>query len=270
MPGGRDPLGARTRYILRKVGEEVGIAGNPVRDDDQCRKQDLRWLRQFHRLPRRQALPYAELVRASVEQLLLHPLPQHPARPVRTQQMWVTVERLDLTVLGRHAVVPADRDRELPSLLDRPTVPLLQPLPQQHLPGQPVRCEPPIRAHRLLRAHIQPMATHDLRQLLYLAGEGGRRLPDVVHTGQPHHQPARIHFPTRQRAAISLRTDSGNHSSHNRPATAALSSICRHKGSHRSESRSCLAHTLNAGPPSRARSPTGVPPSPVMPDTYRM
>ncbi|PZT76268.1 hypothetical protein DNK56_23225 [Streptomyces sp. AC1-42W] len=42
---------------------------------------------------------------------------------------------------------------------------------------------------------------------------------------------------------MTRRTPAGNHESHNRPATAALSSMCRHPA----ESRSCLAHTVRVG-----------------------
>ncbi|MFF4763319.1 ATP-binding protein [Streptomyces sp. NPDC001292] len=55
---------------------------------------------------------------------------------MRAQQMGVAVECLDLAVLRRHPVMAAHRHRELPGLLDRPAVPLLQPLPQLELDGE--------------------------------------------------------------------------------------------------------------------------------------
>lgn len=69
--------------------------------------------------------------------------------------------------------------------------------------------------------------------------------------------------------AISPRTLAGSHLSHNRPATAALSSMCRHSGSHPSESLSYFAHTVRTGPSSLPRRPEPDFPSPVMPDEYR-
>lgn len=97
-----------------------------------------------------------------------------------------------------------------------------------------------------------------------MAGERGRGLAGVAHSSGPHGESTCVRLTARQRLSDQLPHPTRSHWPHNRTATAALFSMCRHSGSRPSASRSCLAHTARGGPPILCSRPLQAPPPPVV------
>jgi hypothetical protein len=188
LPGRGETLLVIAGRPIGEVREELWVAGDPVGDDDQRGEQHLHRLRQPDRPPSLQPFGHTETLGAGVEQFGLHLPPDRTARTGSSQQFLTLVQGLDLAVFGRHAMMSAHGDRELSGASGRPPVPFLQPLSQQHLPGQTVRRDPPVRSHRPRRAHLQSLAAHRVGEQIDLTGERRGGLADVVHSGEPHGQ----------------------------------------------------------------------------------
>ncbi len=204
LPGGLDALRLRTGALLREVGEEIGIAGDPVGHDDDAGQEHLDGLRQLGALDRPQYVDCSEYCRARVEQLELHIAPQLFARPGCTDQVLAQFEVVQLPVSRRHPVVPTDDHRQLPGGPVLPLVPLHQPFLEDQLTGEPVRGGAPVVPVLLRITHRQPGRPHVLGEPVDLTRERGRGLPDVVHGRQPHGELPRQYLAASERVGDQL------------------------------------------------------------------
>ncbi len=192
-----DPVRIAAWAFLGKEQEEIGVAGDPVRHDDNGAQHDLDWLGKLDGPPVVQSIPDAVRRGTGVEEFRLDTVPEVFAAAGCPQQLGVLVKVGERVVSGRDSVVSTHRDCEGHRATGGPSL-AFQPFLQDDLAGQAV-WGPRAGVPELLRCrHVQPLVPHAGGQLFDLAGKRWGGLSDVVDRGQPHHERPGVRVPTGQ------------------------------------------------------------------------
>ncbi len=153
-------------------------------------------------------------------------------------------------------MMPTHHHRELPRLPRRPAVPLLKPLRQQHLPGQPVRSQPAIHPSTLKTPHRQTRIPHPVSERLHLITQTPAS-PSRCHGHPPATPPTAARPPPPQ--AAPHRPDAAHCTATTDPtATPATAALSLHMTPQRQPT---ITITIMLRP-HRAHRPASRPPSP--------